>query len=110
MARCVNALPAFHTSRRCNRRLLPARCLTHHNHTRAAPQGYDIPLDPSDPSAGAGPVTKRVWSELLDIQVGGRSCCVEVGDVPVVCAFTYVLALRFPITPTVCSGSHAALC
>ena len=110
MARCVKALSHSHTSRRRNRRLLPARRLTHNNNTRAAPQGYDIPLDPSDPSAGAGPVTKRVWSELLDIQVGGRWCCVEVGDVPVLCTCTHVQDLRSPITLTVCSGSPAALC
>lgn len=34
---------------------------------------YDIPLDPSDASAGAGPLTKRLWDSLLDIQVG--PCC-----------------------------------
>lgn len=33
-------------------------------------KGYDIPLDPADPNAGAGPVTTRAWKELLDIQYG----------------------------------------
>jgi branched-chain amino acid aminotransferase len=31
---------------------------------------YTIPLDPADPAAGAGPLAKRVWSSLSDIQYG----------------------------------------
>lgn len=31
---------------------------------------YSIPLDPADPAAGAGPLAKRVWSSLSDIQYG----------------------------------------
>lgn len=33
---------------------------------------YAIPLDPADPSAGAGPIARRVWTELLAIQYGHR--------------------------------------
>jgi branched-chain amino acid aminotransferase len=29
-----------------------------------------IPLDPADPSAGAGPLTRRVWDSLCAIQYG----------------------------------------
>jgi branched-chain amino acid aminotransferase len=39
--------------------------LIHHNGV-----DYNIPLDPKDASAGAGPLTKRVWNTLLDIQYG----------------------------------------
>lgn len=42
----------------------PVKFIHAHGH------GYDIPLDPSDANAGAGPVTTRVWRELLDIQHG----------------------------------------
>ena len=31
---------------------------------------YDVPLDPSDPNAGAGPVTKRFWDTITGIQYG----------------------------------------
>lgn len=30
-----------------------------------------VPLDPSNPAAGAGPLTQRVFDELLRIQYGG---------------------------------------
>lgn len=33
---------------------------------------YKVPLDPKDPAAGAGPVTRRFWSELADIQYGRK--------------------------------------
>lgn len=31
---------------------------------------YNIPLNPADPSAGAGPLAQRVWDSLRDIQYG----------------------------------------
>ena len=31
---------------------------------------HTVPLDPRDPEAGAGPVAKRIWKELADIQYG----------------------------------------
>jgi len=31
---------------------------------------FAVPLDPKDPSAGAGPFAKKIWKELADIQYG----------------------------------------
>jgi branched-chain amino acid aminotransferase len=31
---------------------------------------YHIPLDPADPGAGAGPLARRMWAALGDIQYG----------------------------------------
>lgn len=33
---------------------------------------YDIPLDPKDPHAGAGVLTKRVWDAMAEIQYGKK--------------------------------------
>lgn len=34
---------------------------------------YNVPLDPKDASAGAGPFAKRVWDTLSEIQYGRRA-------------------------------------
>ena len=33
---------------------------------------YDVPVDPSKPEAGAGPLAQRVWDELMAIQYGKK--------------------------------------
>lgn len=34
---------------------------------------YAIPLDADDPKAGSGPVARRIWKELTDIQYGASA-------------------------------------
>ena len=48
---------------------------------RYAGTDISVPLDPSDPEAGAGPLARRFWRSLSDIQYG-RSLRGGSGDHP----------------------------
>ena len=52
---------------------------------RYAGVDYNVPLDPADASAGAGPVTRRIWTELADVHYGRKQHTLGGAPWSVVC-------------------------